>query len=72
MLFLVEPRRNQDHWPMRGLSSAAFACLLLFCGGSRAADDISVEATRRDDVASAVEVPCPVFPSFKTHGALRC
>jgi ribosome-associated toxin RatA of RatAB toxin-antitoxin module len=42
---------------MRGLSSAAFACLLLFCGGSRAADDISVEATRRDD---ALEVICRV------------
>jgi len=34
---------------MRGLSSAAFACLLLFCGSTQAADDISVEATRRDD-----------------------
>src|SRR6185503_1287446 len=37
------------------LSSVAFACLLLFCDGTRAADDISVEATRRED---ALEVVC--------------
>jgi carbon monoxide dehydrogenase subunit G len=42
---------------MRSLSSAAFACLLLLCSGARAVDDISVEATRRDD---ALEVVCRV------------
>jgi len=42
---------------MRALSSAVFACLLLLCSGTRAAEDISVEATRRDD---ALEVVCRV------------
>ena len=40
---------------MRALSSAAFACLLLLCSFARAADDVSVDATRRDD---ALEVVC--------------
>ena len=42
---------------MRALRLATFACLLLlsFTGAARAADDISVEARRRDD---ALEVVC--------------
>jgi carbon monoxide dehydrogenase subunit G len=42
---------------MRALSLAGFLCLmLLFCAGAaRAADDVSVEATRRDE---ALEVVC--------------
>src|SRR5258706_4292519 len=51
------PMRRRICKTMRGLSSAAFACLLLFCGSTQAADDISVEATRRDD---ALEVICRV------------
>jgi len=42
---------------MRELSLAVFSCLLLLCGGTWAADDISVDATRRDD---ALEVVCRV------------
>jgi ribosome-associated toxin RatA of RatAB toxin-antitoxin module len=49
--------RRRIRETMRGLSSAAFACLLLLCGSARAAEDISVEATRRDD---ALEVVCRV------------
>ena len=42
---------------MRALSSAAFSCLLLLwsAGAARAAEEISVDATRRDD---ALEVVC--------------
>lgn len=42
---------------MRALTRATFACLLLlsFTGAARAADDITVEARRRDD---ALEVVC--------------
>lgn len=42
---------------MRALNSAALSCLLLLCcnGAARAADEISVEATRRDE---ALEVVC--------------
>jgi ribosome-associated toxin RatA of RatAB toxin-antitoxin module len=42
---------------MRALTFAAFCCLLLLAcaGAARAADDVSVEATRRDE---ALEVVC--------------
>ncbi|MEK6245392.1 MAG: SRPBCC family protein [Pseudomonadota bacterium] len=42
---------------MRALTSAAFSCLLLLAatGAARAAEDVSVEATRRDE---ALEVVC--------------
>ena len=45
---------------MRALSVAAFSCLVLFSfvGAARAADDISVEATRRDE---ALDVVCRVM-----------
>ena len=45
---------------MRALSVAALSCLVLFSsvGAARAADDISVEATRRD---AALDVVCRVM-----------
>ena len=45
---------------MRALSVAALSCLVLFSsvGAARAADDISVEATRRDE---ALDVVCRVM-----------
>ena len=43
---------------MRALSFAAFACLLLSTGTARPAEDISVEARRRDE---ALEVVCRVM-----------
>src|SRR6185295_20195222 len=65
VLFVVQPRCDQDPGPMRGrireimraLSAAALSCMLLFpCArGARPADDVSVEATRRDE---ALEVVC--------------
>jgi ribosome-associated toxin RatA of RatAB toxin-antitoxin module len=47
--------RRRIRETMRKLSPAVFACLLLLCSGALAADDISVEATRRED---ALEVVC--------------
>ena len=57
MLFVVEPRCDQNPGPMRTLTFAAFSCLLLLAatGAARAADDVSVEAARRDE---ALEVVC--------------
>ena len=57
MLFLVEPRCDQGIGPMRALNSAAISCLLLLwsAGAARAAEEVSVEATRRDE---ALEVVC--------------
>ncbi len=43
---------------MRTLRLAAFACLLSFAGSARPAEEISVEARRRDD---ALEVVCRVM-----------
>ncbi len=40
---------------MRALIAAGFASLILFCGAARAADEVSVESTRRDE---ALEVVC--------------
>ena len=57
MLFVVEPRCDQNPRPMRALNLRFSTCLLmLLCAGNaRAADDISVEANRRDE---ALEVIC--------------
>jgi len=49
MLFMVEPRRHPDAWRALALS------LLLSCAGAHAAEELSVEAARRDD---ALEVAC--------------
>lgn len=57
MLFMVEPRCDPDRGPRRTLSRTAACCALLlgFAGAPEAADNISVEATRRDE---ALEVLC--------------
>lgn len=59
MFFMVEPRCNPDVGPMRALKVAVFSCFLLLssAGAARAAANISVEATRRDE---ALEVVCRV------------
>ena len=57
MFFVVQPGRDPDSRAMRALILRAAICLLalLPAGGARAAGDVSVEATRRDD---ALEVVC--------------
>ena len=54
MLLLVQPRRDPRPRALRALTRLVLACLLL-APGARAAEDISVEATRRDE---GLEVVC--------------
>lgn len=56
MLFMVEPGRDPHTGRARALSWPALALgLLLVAAGARAAEDVSVEATRRED---ALEIVC--------------